>query len=79
MHLMHFRQLYTTPHASWYMLYFVPMLIGCALGLAIRCHPRFTSSGEITPDKEKLTKKKGEIHKKTLNPHFNETFTWDVM
>lgn len=34
---------------------------------------------EITPDKEKLTKKKGEIHKKTLNPHFNATFTWDVI
>ena len=35
----------TTPHAPCDALYLVPMLIGCAMVHAIRCHDQFTCSG----------------------------------
>lgn len=33
----------------------------------------------ILPDPDKSTKVKTAIHRKTLNPHFNENFAWDIL
>lgn len=34
--------------------------------------------GYLVPDKKKATKQKTAVHKKTLNPVFNETLTWHL-